>query len=122
MVKYERNNRWERDSQMRSETGKSVQQIPDIRQWLPAYHILDGEEQTMSQETIIKAVEGLSEEALLDVMEYIDFVKLRSSKDGVTEGSATHRHKKRTIGTMKGKIKMSEDFDEIPEGFKEYIK
>ena len=76
----------------------------------------------MAQETILKAVEGLSEEALLDVMEYIDFVKFRSSREGVTGGNATHRHKKRKIGTMKGKIKMSEDFDEIPEGFKEYIK
>ena len=73
----------------------------------------------MAYDVLIDAVQGLSEESVMDVIKYIDFVKYKSNVTGVSEKD--NIKKKRTIGTMKGKIHMAEDFDDIPEGFKEYM-
>lgn len=75
----------------------------------------------VAYEALINAVEGLSEESLMDILTYVDFVKYRTRLS--LNAEAYHRtHKKRSIGLMKGKIHMADDFDDIPAGFEEYMK
>jgi hypothetical protein len=61
---------------------------------------------------IIKKIQSLPHDLQKDVADYIEFLEYKHQTD--------IRPKKRTFGLLKGKIHMTEDFDEPLEDFKEY--
>ncbi len=77
----------------------------------------------MAYEQLMDAVQGLPEDKIYDVIAFIDFLKARLQGVANTEESNTtpRTHKERILGQMKGKIRMAEDFDAIPDDFKEYM-
>ena len=69
----------------------------------------------MAYDTLIKEAEGLSEDKMQEVIDFILFLKARPSDN--TKGK-----KKRELGVFKKEgFYMAEDFDETPECFKEYV-
>jgi len=69
----------------------------------------------MAYDTLVKEAEELSEDKLRKVIEYILLLKTEDSENG------TGGHK-RKLGVYKDEFfYMSEDFDEVPDCFKEYI-
>lgn len=68
----------------------------------------------MAYDTLIKEAEDLSEDKMQEVIDFILFLKAKSSdKKG---------KKKRELGVFKKEdFYMAEDFDETPECFKEYV-
>ena len=69
-------------------------------------------------EALLKEVEGLSEEDMTKVIEFVHFLKY-SSKNEKREDT---NKPKRVLGSLKGGLKyMAEDFDETPDCFKEYM-
>ena len=71
----------------------------------------------MAIDLLNKEAEGLSEEQMSKVVEYIKFLKytLKQEKSDSQDGE------KRSPGGLTGKFYMSEDFDETPDCFKEYM-
>ena len=70
----------------------------------------------MGVDILIKEADGLSEEKIAEVISFIQFLK---TKDSSSE--ATEKKQFRTPGGLKGDCVMTEDFDDTPECFKEYV-
>jgi hypothetical protein len=69
---------------------------------------------TMAYDTLIKEAEDLSEDNMQEVIDFILFLKAKSTDKKVK--------KKRKLGVFKKEgFYMAEDFDETPECFKEYV-
>lgn len=68
----------------------------------------------MAYELLLKEVQGLPEETLNEILNYVLFLK---SKNNKTNEEKTYRK----AGILKGKIKMSDDFDDPLEEFEEYM-
>lgn len=73
----------------------------------------------MAIDTLTKEAEGLPEEGLQKVIEYIQFLKynMKSSE----RSSVGTKAIKRTPGGLTGTFVMAEDFDDTPDCFKEYM-
>lgn len=67
----------------------------------------------MSYEVLEQRIKALPSEYFIQISRYIDALWLQIN--------AKQEKKKRCAGGLSGQFEMSEDFDEIPEGFEEYI-
>ena len=72
----------------------------------------------MIQPAILEKLEGLPESLQLKVLDYID--SLIENREQFSEPEAAQK-KYRVAGTLKGKIFMSDDFDEPLEELKNYM-
>ena len=71
----------------------------------------------MAVDVLINEVQGLSEDTIQKVVEYVHFLKYE-----LNSHASVNNTKKRTLGRLEGKmIYMADDFDETPECFKEYL-
>ncbi len=79
----------------------------------------------MSYEMLEKELKDLPEASLDEVIEYIKFLKykLLNADNSLSDlSSATEKkHPKRKLGVLQGTFIMSDDFDETPDCFKEYM-
>ena len=73
----------------------------------------------MIQSTIIKKLESLPESLQTEVFHYIEFLSARYVEK--SSESKLSKKKRGGLGILKGKIWMSEDFDEPLEEIKEYM-
>lgn len=82
----------------------------------------DEEELIMAYETLIEEARDLPEDTLLEVLDFIVFLKHKNQRNNKQENTIVGRkHRVRSLGRMKDKIKMLDGFDEIPAGFEEYM-
>ncbi|MEM1280060.1 MAG: DUF2281 domain-containing protein [Cyanobacteria bacterium P01_H01_bin.152] len=73
----------------------------------------------MIQPAILEKLEALPESLQTEVLHYIEFLSERYAEIDVQPEKP--RKKRGGLGILKGKIKMSEDFDEPLEEMKEYM-
>ncbi|MGB0430850.1 MAG: DUF2281 domain-containing protein [Bacteroidia bacterium] len=66
----------------------------------------------MNNEAILEKINSLPLDLQKEVEDFIDFLKTRVDQK---------RPEKRKLGLLKGKIRMSDDFDEPLEEFKDYM-
>lgn len=70
----------------------------------------------MTDIQLYKEIESLPENLKKQVSDFVAFLKEKAKKT-----SEKKKIKERKAGSLKGKIKMSDDFDEPLEEFKEYM-
>ena len=72
----------------------------------------------MAIDVLVAEAQGLSEDALMEVIRFVRFIKneKRSAISDTDGGKAI-----RSAGKYRGKIQMAEDFDDPLEDFKEYM-
>ena len=70
---------------------------------------------TLEQEAT-KAIHSLPAESLRSLVDYANFLISRVDTSGESK-----RPYKSIIGRSKGKVWLADDFNEIPDGFKEYV-
>lgn len=77
----------------------------------------------MALELLMQEARDLSEEALMEVVRFVRFIKVEnsSSHNPGLEMNDVSAKKVRTAGMYKGKIWMADDFDSPLEEFKEYM-
>lgn len=77
----------------------------------------------MAYELLEKELEDLPETSIADVIEYVQFLKFKLSekKDVANVFSEKRKHSERKVGILQGKFVMSDDFDETPDCFEEYM-
>lgn len=76
----------------------------------------------MALELLLNEAKGMSEEALMEVIRFMRFLKVDSVNEPVTDMTALQGTKKyRSAGSYRGQIIMSDDFDDPIEDFKEYM-
>ena len=73
----------------------------------------------MALDLILQEAEGMSDEALMEVLHYMQFIKVTAAYKQSTETS--QKRKRRTGGIYQGKIKIAPDFDAPLEDFREYM-
>jgi len=72
----------------------------------------------MIQTDLLEALQKLPESLQQEVLHYAEFLVQKYPQDSTT---AELPKKKREAGALKGKIWMSDDFDELLEDFREYM-
>ena len=72
------------------------------------------------QQQVIKEAGFLSEEELLQVIQFMNFLRYNKSQR-VSVMVEQKKNKYRERGCLSGQVKISDDFNETPECFKEYI-
>ena len=76
----------------------------------------------MAIDILLTEAQGLPEDALMEVVRFIRFIKTEiQPKPSTISNTAENRKILRTAGKYRGKIKMSEDFDEPLDEFEEYM-
>ncbi len=77
----------------------------------------------MAHELLEKELEDLPATSIADVIEYVQFLKYKLSekKDADNAFVGKRKHSERKIGILQGKFVMSDDFDETPDCFEEYM-
>ena len=78
----------------------------------------------MGIELLLQETKGLSEEALMEVVRFVRFMKTetRNGSESAETGSITGGKKKiRSAGKYRGKGWMADDFDAPLDDFKEYM-
>ena len=76
----------------------------------------------MALELLLNEAKGMSDEALMEVIRFMRFLKVDSADRPVADTMTSEGKKKyRTAGSYRGQIIMSDDFDEPIEDFKEYM-
>ena len=70
----------------------------------------------MSYDALEKQIRAIPEEYFPDIVNFLDLLRFKI----LIQQQNTSRPI-RKLGGYEGKIKISEDFDEIPEGFEEYL-
>ena len=70
----------------------------------------------MSYEVLEKQIRTIPEEYISEIAGFIDLLKYKITVQH--QGSVRPLRK---LGGYEGQIKIADDFDEIPEGFEEYI-
>lgn len=73
----------------------------------------------MTYDLLEKELKDLPEANIADVIEYIQFLKFKQLRD--ESAIVVRKHPERRLGIFEGKFVMSEDFDETPDCFKEYM-
>ena len=74
----------------------------------------------MALELILQEAQGLSEEALMEVLRFMKFIKAESGKTADTKSEIEHS-KVRKAGLYRGQIWMADDFNAPLSEFKEYM-
>ena len=69
----------------------------------------------MTDIQLYKDIESLPEDLKNQLSDFVAFLKQKAKY------SKKEKPKERKAGSLKGKIKMSDDFDEPLEGFKDYV-
>ena len=79
--------------------------------------------EVMAYELLEKELKDLPESNIVDVIEYIRFLKFKLLRDEHNTGSTIteRKHPERKLGILQGKFVMADDFDETPDCFKEYM-
>lgn len=72
------------------------------------------------RQQVIKEAGFLSEEELLQVIQFMNFLRYNKSQR-VSVMVEQKKKKYRERGCLSGQVKISDDFNETPECFKEYI-
>lgn len=72
----------------------------------------------MSDTEILESLKQLPDSLQQEVLHYIEFLK---SRYATPEPQPTQSKKRQALGAWKGKIKMTEDFDEPLEDLKDYM-
>jgi len=67
----------------------------------------------MNNVSLYNKINSLPENLKKEVQDFVEFLQTKTKKDS--------RKKHRAFGSLKGKIKMSEDFDAPIEDFKDYM-
>jgi len=79
----------------------------------------------MGLDLLIQETKGLSEEALMEVVRFVRFMKIESAANmsGFSNVNETNsqRRKLRTAGKYRGQGWMADDFDDPLEDFEEYM-
>ena len=76
----------------------------------------------MALDILLDEARGLPEDALMEVVRFTRFIKIETrSKSSEIGGLNKNKKVLRTAGKYRGKIKMTEDFDEPLTEFKEYM-
>ena len=70
----------------------------------------------MSYEALASQIRTIPEEYFPEVANFLDLLKYKILV--LQQGSS---HPLRKLGGYEGQIKIADDFDEIPEGFEEYL-
>lgn len=71
----------------------------------------------MAVDILINEVQGLPEDVIQKVVEYVHFLKFE-----LNNHTTVINAKKRTLGRLEGKMTyITDDFDDTPECFKEYM-
>ena len=70
----------------------------------------------MSYEILEQQIRTIPEEYFQDVVNFLELLKFKI----LVQQQNTKRHL-RKLGGYEGQIKIADEFDEIPEGFEEYI-
>lgn len=73
----------------------------------------------MALDMIIQEAEGMSDEALMEVVRFMKFIKIEA-RDKLMSDIDNDKKKIRHAGVYRGKGWMSDDFDEPLDDFKEY--
>lgn len=73
----------------------------------------------MIQPTLLEKLEALPESLQTEVLHYIEFLSERYGEN--PSESESQKKKRGGLGVLKGKIWMSDDFDEPLEDMKEYM-
>ena len=77
----------------------------------------------MALDMLMNEAKGMSDGALMEVVHFMQFIKItpeRSRNKGGVETAGNGKRRLRRAGLYQGKIKMSEDFDAPLYDFKEY--
>ena len=72
----------------------------------------------MALDLIVQEAEGMSDEALMEVLHYMQFIKITTIQKPTAENK---RKKRRTGGIYRGQIRIAPDFDAPLEDFAEYM-
>ncbi|MCI8614632.1 MAG: DUF2281 domain-containing protein [Lachnospiraceae bacterium] len=77
----------------------------------------------MAYELLEKELKDLPESSIVDVIEYIQFLKFKLQK---TESNPDalfpeRKHPERKLGVLNSKFVMADDFDETPDCFRGYM-
>ena len=78
----------------------------------------------MPLDLVIREAKGMSDEALMEVVNFMRFLKLESFKgidSELGQEDASTRRNRRTPGLRRGQIMISDDFDAPLEDFREYM-
>ena len=70
---------------------------------------------TLEQEAT-QAIHSLPAESLRSLVDYANFLLTKTDTSG-----ERRRPYRSIIGRSKGKVRLADDFNEIPDGFKEYV-
>ena len=73
----------------------------------------------MTYDLLEEELKDLPEANIADVIEYIQFLKFKQLRD--ESAIVVRKPPERRLGIFEGKFVMSEDFDETPDCFKEYM-
>lgn len=73
------------------------------------------------QQQVVKEAGLLSDEELVQVIQFIGFLRFSKSKKPSEDVQQTDSKKYRTRGGLSGKVILADDFNETPECFKEYM-
>lgn len=73
------------------------------------------------QQQVVEEAGLLSEEDLAQVIQFIGFLRFSKSRKSSADIQQTDSKKYRTRGGLSGKVILSDDFNETPECFKEYM-
>ena len=71
----------------------------------------------MAIDTLINEAKGMSDQDIREVIDFMRFIKIKSTK----ADSSSNKKKYRQAGRYQGKIRMAADFDAPLEDFKEYM-
>ena len=87
--------------------------------------VFKADDKNTNEQLIANAIQGMSDEMIQNVLLYIRFLKFSTQSSENTSAADQipflRKHKTRTFNLMQGRIEMADDFDEIPEGFEDYI-
>lgn len=78
----------------------------------------------MALEMILQEAKGMSDESLMEVLNFMRYLKISSVKvaiDPMQQIASNGKRKIRSGGILKGKIKMASNFDDPIDDFEEYM-
>ena len=79
----------------------------------------------MPIDTIIQEAKGMTDDSLMEVVHFMQYLKIAPLRKNMvmtsSAGSAGQKNIYRTPGLYEGQIKISEEFDEPLDDFKEYM-
>jgi len=78
----------------------------------------------MALEMILQEAKGMTDESLMEVLNFMRYLKISSVKvriDPMQQIASNGKRKIRSGGILKGRIKMTDSFDDPIDDFEEYM-